>query len=305
MPDPQSLPPAGSAPSPRQLLFQRLKEKKEASLGSTGTIPRLGGSSAELSYAQQRLWVLEQMDPGNPRFCILTAVRLRGEAHLGALAGALQEIVRRHEILRTAFVADDGRPRQVVAPSLEVGLPMIDLSGLPQPQRESLLSRLLTADAQRPFDLARLPLVRAFLARLGAAEHVVALTQHQIIVDRWSRGLFVRELTALYASLAAGRPSPLPEPELQYADFARWQRERLRGETLERLLGYWRRQLADSPQLELPTDHPRPPVQGFQGAMRYSVIPKPLLARLHTFSQAAGGTLFMTLLAAFAALLHR
>jgi amino acid adenylation domain-containing protein len=306
MPDPGISSGEGAGASRRQLVFQRLKEKKEAALGSSGTsIARRGATSAELSYAQQRLWVLEQMDPGNPRFCILTAMRLRGAAHLGALAATVQEVVRRHEILRTTFSGEEGRPRQVIAPRLEVGLPMIDLSGLPGDLREPLLSRLLTAEAQRSFDLVRGPLTRALLVRLGPAEHVMALTQHQIIVDRWTRGLTVAELTALYPAFAAGRPSPLPEPVLHYADFSSWQRERLQGETLESLLGYWRRQLAGSPQLDLPTDRPRPPVQRFHGAMRYSVIPRPLLERLQSLSQAEGATLFMTLLAAFDALLHR
>jgi amino acid adenylation domain-containing protein len=297
--------PESRGPTRRQLLFQRLKETKEARLGATGGIPRLGQTSAELSYAQQRLWILEQIDPGNPRFCILTGVRLRGEAREDALAAALREMVRRHEILRTAFVAEDGRPRQVIAPRMDLELPRVDLSGLPEPVREPLLARLLTAEAQRPFDLARLPLVRTFLVRLGPAERVLVLTQHQSIVDRWSRGLFVRELTALYAAFAAGRPSPLPPPELQYADFSQWQRERLQGEALDTLLGYWRAQLEGSPPLDLPADRPRPPVQRSRGTMRYSVIPKPLLGRLQAFSQAMEGTLFMTLLAAFAALLYR
>jgi non-ribosomal peptide synthetase component F len=306
MSEPQIRREEGAGPSRRQLLFQRLKEKKEATLGSAGSaIPRLGQTSAELSYAQQRLWVLEQMDPGNPRFCILTAMRLRGEVDLGALAATIREVVRRHEILRTAFAGEDGRPRQVIAPYLEVGLPRVDLSGLSEDVREPLLARLLTSEAQRPFDLARPPLVRAFVVRLGPAEHAVVLAQHQITVDRWSRGIIVRELTGLYAAFAAGRPSPLPESALHYADFSAWQRERLRGETLDGLLGYWRRQLADSPPLELPTDRPRPPVQRFHGALRYSVIPRPLLDRLQAFSQAEGATLFMTLLAAFAAVLHR
>jgi amino acid adenylation domain-containing protein len=292
--------------SRRRLLFQRLKEKKEASLGAADVaIPRRGQTVAELSYAQQRIWVLEQMDPGNPRFCVLTALRLRGAAHLGALTAALREIVRRHEILRTRFSGDEGGPRQVVAERPAIGFPVLDLSGLLESRREALLAALLTAEAQRPFDLAGGPLTRVLLVRLGPAEHVLVLTQHQIVVDRWSRGLFVRELTTLYAAFVAGRPSPLPEPALQYADFAQWQRELLHGETVERLLGYWRRQLAGSPQLALPTDRPRPRVQRSRGAMRFSVIPRPLLDRLQAFSQTAGTTLFMTLFAAFAALFHR
>jgi amino acid adenylation domain-containing protein len=304
----------------RQLLFQRLKEKKEASLGASpgSAVPRLGRlgrTSADLSYAQQRLWVLEQLDPGNPRFCVLTALRLRGGVHLGALAAALSEIVRRHEVLRTVFSGGPGGsggsggeapPRQVVAPPPEPqALPVADLAGLPEDRREALLSRLLTAEAQRPFDLANGPLVRTFLLRLGPAEHILVLAQHQITIDRWSRGLTVRELTALYSAFAEGRPSPLPEPALQYIDFSQWQRERLQGKLLDDLVGFWRRQLAGSPRLEMPVDRPRPAVQRFNGALRYSVIPRPLLDRLKAFSQAEEVSLFMTLLAAFDALLYR
>jgi amino acid adenylation domain-containing protein len=295
----------------RQLLFQRLKEKKEATLGASpgSAVPRLGRSSADLSYAQQRLWVLEQLDPGNPRFCVLTALRLRGALHPGALAAALREIVRRHEVLRTVFSGGSGGeapPRQVVAPPPQPeALPVADLAGLPEDRRQALLSRLLTAEAQRPFDLARGPLVRTFLLRLGPAEHILVLAQHQITIDRWSRGLTVRELTALYTAFAAGRPSPLPEPALQYIDISQWQRERLQGKLLDDLLGYWRRSLAGSPRLEMPADRPRPAVQRFNGALRYSVIPRPLLDRLQAFSQAEEASLFMTLLAAFDALLYR
>jgi amino acid adenylation domain-containing protein len=302
---PAAAPPARSS---RQLLLQRLKERKESRLGTAQAIPRLGATTAEASFGQQRLWFLEQLEPGNPRFNILTALRLRGRLDAAALAGSLDAMVRRHEVLRTTFVAEGGRPLQVVAESpaagLVAGLVTIDLAGAPDPDR--LLPRLFTAEAHRPFDLARGPLLRGLLLRLRPEEHVLLLAMHQITVDRWSRGLSVRELTALYAAAVTGRPAGLPELSIQYADYAVWQRRHLRGEVLEGLLAYWREQLAGAPpSLELPFDRPRPAVQTSRGGNVYAVVARPLLERLQALGQRAGATLFMVLLAGLAALLTR
>jgi amino acid adenylation domain-containing protein len=288
----------------RQLLFQKLKEKKESRLGTEQVIPRLGATRAELSFGQQRLWFFEQFEPGNLRFNILTALRLRGRLDVAALGASLDGMVRRHEVLRTTFTAEDGRPLQVVAPRLTVAVPTVDLGGLPEPG--GLLTGLLTAEAHRPFDLTRGPLLRALLVRLQPEEHVLVLAMHQITVDRWSRGLSVRELTALYASFVTDKPADLPALSIQYSDYAQWQRRHLQGEVLESLLAYWREQLAgELPSLELPLDRPRPTVQTFRGGNVYSVLPRPLLDRLEALGQGEGATLFMVLLAGFAALLSR
>ena len=299
-----------AASSSRQLLFQKLKERKESRLGSEQGIPRLGATVAELSFGQRRLWFLEQFEPGNPRFNILTALRLRGRLDIRALARSLDELVRRHEVLRTTFVAEEGRPLQVVAPHLAMPLAVIDLDGLPNPYR--LLAGLFRTASHRPFDLARGPLLRGLLLRLrhrehlGDEEHVFVLAMHQIIVDRWSRGLSVRELTALYAAFVTGRPADLPALSIQYADYALWQRQHLQEETLGRLLAYWQEQLAgDLPSLSLPCDRPRPAIQTFRGGNVYAVVRRPLLEGLRALGQGEGATLFMVLLAGFGTLLAR
>jgi amino acid adenylation domain-containing protein len=288
----------------RQLLFQKLKAKKESRLGTEQAIPRLGATRAPLSFGQQRLWFFEQFEPGNLRFNILTALRMRGRLDISALGASLDAMVRRHEVLRTTFVAEDGRPLQVVARHLAVAVPTVDLAGLPEPG--SLLMALVTAEAHRPFDLNRGPLLRALLLRLGAEEHVLVLAMHQITVDRWSRGLSVRELTAFYRSFVTGEPAELPALSIQYSDYAQWQRRHLTGEVLSGLLDYWRGELSgELPDLELPLDRPRPAVQTFRGGNVYSVLPRPLLDRLEALGQGEGATLFMVLLAGFGALLSR
>ncbi len=260
-----------------------------------------------LSFAQQRLWFLDQLEPGSASYNLPEAVRLTGALNVGALERALNEIVRRHEALRTTFtLTADGRPLQVIAPALTLALAVTDLSALPAPQREAEATRLATAEAQRPFDLAAGPLVRAGLLRLAAAEHILLLTLHHIVGDDWSSSVLTQELAALYDAFSHGRPSPLPDLRLQYADFAAWQRGWLQGEVLETQLGYWRRQLAGAPPvLELPTDRPRPAVQTFNGAYQSFTLPASLTRQLKAFTQREGATLFMTLLAAFAALVQR
>ena len=267
--------------------------------------PRATTDAPPLSFAQQRLWLLDQLVPGNPFYNIPSALRLCGPLDVPALERSLSEIARRHQTLRTTFRPSEGRPVQVVAPAALLTLPVVDLGGLPEVEREAAALRLAREEARRSFDLARGPLLRTTLLRLGAAEHVLLLTTHHIVSDGWSRGVLNRELAAVYGAYAAGRPSPLPEPPIQYADFALWQRQRLRGELLETLLAYWRRQLAGLPPLELPTDRPRPSAQTFRGARHAFVVPDRHVSALTTLGQREGATLFMTLLAAFTALLHR
>ncbi|MCA1603334.1 MAG: condensation domain-containing protein, partial [Acidobacteria bacterium] len=212
----------------------------------------------------------------------------------------------RHESLRTSFTVVDGSPVQVIAPTLSVELPVIDLSGLPEAEREAEARRLTTAEAQRPFDLARGPVFRVSLLRLNDEQHVLLITMHHIVSDGWSIGVFMRELTALYEAFSQGQPSLLGELPIQYADYAIWQREWLAGEQLERQLSYWRKQLGSSlPELELPTDRPRPAVQSYRGATQRATLSKELTKQLRALSQREGVTLFMTLLAAFQTLLMR
>ncbi|MGZ7177564.1 amino acid adenylation domain-containing protein [Burkholderia gladioli] len=259
-----------------------------------------------LSFAQQRLWFIDQFAPHRAAYNIPIVLRLSGELQVAALQGALDEIVRRHEILRTRFDDSDGTPVQRIAAASGLPLAQEDLSALPAEQRDAALERLLAEQAGAPFDLAAGPLVRARLIRLAPREHLAALTLHHVVADGWSMGILIRELAALYAAALEGRPSPLPELPIQYADFASWQRGWLTGDTLQRQVGYWTRQLAGAPPLlALPTDRPRPPVQTHAGATRLFEIDAATVARLRELGSQAGATLFMTLSAAFSVLLGR
>ncbi|RMF31802.1 MAG: amino acid adenylation domain-containing protein, partial [Chloroflexi bacterium] len=259
-----------------------------------------------LSFSQQRLWFLDQLEPNSPLYNIPDAVRITGPLDVGVLEQSLNEIVRRHEVLRTTFAAVDGRPIQVIAPELHLPLPVVDLRGLPKARREEEALRLATEEAQRPFDLARGPLLRALLLRLDEEEHIALLTVHHTVSDGWSTGVFMGEMAALYEAFAAGKPSPLPELPIQYADFAVWQREWLQGEVLEAQLAYWKEQLAGLPPiLELPTDRPRPAFQTFRGDYQTFTLPEELTQAIKELCQREGVTLFMTLLAAFQTLLSR
>ncbi|HVS00541.1 MAG TPA: amino acid adenylation domain-containing protein [Thermoanaerobaculia bacterium] len=253
-------------------------------------VPREG--DLPLSFAQQRLWLLDQLEPGSPAYNIPMAVRLAGDLPPGLLERIFGEIVRRHEALRTTFTSREGRPVQViVAPRIE--LPVIDLSAV----GESEALHLAREEARRPFDLTRGPLLRLTLLRLGARDHVLLMTMHHIVSDGWSMGVLLREVAALYGNL------PLPGLAVQYADFAAWQRGWLQGEVLEEQIAYWTRQLAGAPRvLELPTARPRPAVQTFRGTALPVVLPS---ERVRELCRQAGVTPFMVLLAAWSALLGR
>ncbi|MCA1635267.1 MAG: amino acid adenylation domain-containing protein [Acidobacteria bacterium] len=259
-----------------------------------------------LSFAQQRLWLFDQMEPGSHVYNVPGALRLSGRLNVPALEQSLNEIVRRHEVLRTTLAERDLSPVQVVAPQLTLGVKVKDLTGLPEPERERAAQRLAAESARLPFVLARGPLLRVELLRLAAEEHVLAFTLHHIVSDGWSMGIMVREFAALYEAFSQGRPSPLAELPVQYADFAVWQREWLRGEVLDRQLSYWKGQLGGAPTvLRLPTDRPRPPAQTFNGATERFTLPAQLSASLKALGRGHRATLFMTLLAAFQLLLHR
>jgi amino acid adenylation domain-containing protein len=268
--------------------------------------PRLG--EPPLSFAQQRLWFIDQLAPGSPVYNIPIALRAHGALDPAVLVATLTEIERRHEILRTTFGLSgiDGPPVQEIHPPSPFALPVVDLSALPGAAGETLALLLAAAEARRPFDLARGPLLRAALLRMGAEEHVLLWSFHHVVGDGWSIGVLVREVSAIYEALRCGHPSPLPALGIQYADFAVWQRAWLSGEVLAGELAYWRARLAGVPALlALPTDRPRPPVQGSRGAGEAFLLPEELAAALQALSRRAGGTLFMTLLTAYSALLGR
>jgi acyl carrier protein len=253
-----------------------------------------------LSYAQQRLWFLDQLNPGNTSYNIHKSVRLKGLLDIPALEQTLTEIVKRHESLRTSFPALNGSPAQVVAPAQAFKLEVVNLETFATDEREVRTHRLATEEGRRPFDLSCDPMLRACLLRLGAEEHVLLFTMHHIVSDAWSMGVLVREVTAIYEAIAKGQPSTLPELPIQYADFAHWQRGWLHGEVGEKHLGYWTQQLARLPQmLEFPTDHPRPAVQSYHGAYHTQALSKETSGALKALSNRQGVTLFMTLLSAF------
>ena len=258
------------------------------------------------SFAQQRLWFLDQLEPGNPFYAHLLGVRLLGRLDVPALAVTLTEVVRRHEVLRTTLPAVDGRPVQRIAPPGLVRLPWIDLAGLGQALAEPEFREWSRREAMRPFDLARGPLLRAALFRLAPEESVVLLSLHHVIFDAWSIGLLVREVTVLYEAVAAGRPSPLPELLIQYTDYAEWQRGWLQGEVLDGHLAYWKRQLAGSwKPLELPADRPRPLRTSYRGASLRLPLAASTSRSVVALSRRQGVTPFMTFLAAFDVLLAR
>ncbi|MFL5538127.1 MAG: condensation domain-containing protein, partial [Longimicrobiaceae bacterium] len=264
--------------------------------------------TAPASFAQERLWFLDRLRPGEISYNLPFALRLRGALDVDALERSLGEIVRRHEALRTAFQERGGTPLQVIAPFGGLRLPVKDLSHLPEADREAEVQAELVAEsgAARPFDLSAGPLFRVSLLRLGAEDHVLLLSQHHIVSDGWSMGVLYRELSALYEAYRAGRESPLPELAVQYADYAVWQREQLEGEVLERQLSYWRERLTGAPELlELPTDHPRPAVQTYRGATAPVELSPELLERLEALGRREGATLYMTLLGAFQVLLSK
>jgi amino acid adenylation domain-containing protein len=289
-------------------LASRLASPAGAGEGLSQAARTLREGRLPLSFAQQRLWFLDQLAPGSAAYNIPVAIELTGDLKLAVLAAALAEVVRRHEALRTTFQVVDGEQVQVVAARAELGPSVIDLRSLPAGTREEEANRLTTTEARRPFDLGNPrggSLLRVALLRLAGEQHVALLTMHHIVSDGWSMGVLIREVSALYTACLGGRPSPLPELPIQYRDYALWQRSRLTGEVLEQEIASWREALAGIPVLQLPTDRPRPPVQTFRGAVRRFEVPGATTAALKALGQRQGGTLFMVLLAAFAALLHR
>jgi non-ribosomal peptide synthetase component F/SAM-dependent methyltransferase/acyl carrier protein len=257
-----------------------------------------------LSFAQQRLWVLDQIEPNSSLYNMPRALRLRGTLNLEALEKALNGIVARHEVLRTTYASDKGEPYQVIAAELQQNLPVTDLSALPAGQRESEAHRIVQEQASLPFDLAKDPITRNTLLKLADDEHILIMATHHIASDGWSTGLLVRDLTVLYEAALKDKPPDLPELEVQYADYAVWQRNWLQGDVLDRQIGYWRQRLAGAPpMLALPTDRPRPEKPTFQGTIYRSSLPMSVTEAVRILSRQQGCTTFMTMLAGFQTML--
>ncbi|MDQ4105186.1 MAG: condensation domain-containing protein, partial [Actinomycetota bacterium] len=272
-------------------------------LSSIPVLPREG--DLPLSFAQQRLWFLNQFEPDSAEYITPTALRFRGQLDVDALTTALTGLVARHESLRTTFDSVDGHGVQVVHPPYQLQLPMLDLSELAQAERDTALASILEQDSTTPFDLRQGPLLRPRLVRLATDEHVLSLVLHHIITDGWSTGVLVDELGVLYAAVVRGQPAQLPALPLQYADFAIWQRNQLSEQTLTEQLDYWKRQLSNVAPLELPTDRPRPAVRTSAGAVYEFHIPATVTAALNELGRRYDSTLFITLIAACQLLLHR
>jgi amino acid adenylation domain-containing protein len=258
-----------------------------------------------LSFAQERLWFWEQLQPGTPTYNLTSSFRIDGDLDVPTLEQSLNEIVRRHEIMRTSFTAVEGQPAQIVTPPFFVPLSVTDLSDLPESERDLEVRRIAGEEALRSFDLTRAPLWRVRLLRLSVREHAALVSMHHIISDAWSLGVLVQEIATLYQEFLSGSTSSLPELPVQYADFAQWQREWLKGDVLTDQLAYWKEQLRDAPLLQLRTDRPRPQVYNSKGSIVPVNLPAELLRELKSLSRKHNVTLFMTLLAAFNVLLHR
>jgi len=304
------------APDKLDLLIRKLQQKKAPAERASGRIQRRPRPEepVPLAFGQQQLWFLEQMEPGTPVYNLPAAIQCEGLLRPALLERCLAEIERRHEILRTRFAVVDGAPVQIpLAFESEPAvprLPLADLSGLPEEVRETESARLAAAEARRPFDLSAGRTVRVTLLRFGPDRHLLLLTQHHIASDVWSVGLLVHELGEIYRAFAAGQPSSLPEPEVQFADFAEWQREHYRGETLDQLVAWWKERLGDKGDLtsggfELPPDRPRPALQSFRGAAERIALNAAAVEALRRLASSEGTTLFNALLAAGTAVLAR
>ncbi|MFN6483747.1 MULTISPECIES: amino acid adenylation domain-containing protein [unclassified Nostoc] len=258
-----------------------------------------------VSFAQQRLWFLDQLLPDNTIYNVPTVIRLTGTLNLTALEQTFNEIVHRHETLRTTFIVLDGQPLQAIAPSLTIPISVLDLQLLPDGEREVEVNSIINAEIEHPFDLSSGPLLRVKLLVLSKTEHILLLNMHHIICDDWSIGVLIRELGILYTAFVHNQTPLLLELPLQYADFAHWQREWLQGEVLQTQLTYWQKQLNGISMLHLPTDKPRPAIQSYEGATQFFELPKKLTDALEKLSQQESVTFFMMLLAAFKTLLYR
>ncbi|MEO1348691.1 MAG: condensation domain-containing protein, partial [Cyanobacteria bacterium J06635_15] len=267
--------------------------------------PRTDHGKLPLSFAQQRLWFLDQLDSDSLAYSVPAAVSLVGLLNIAILKQVFNEIVRRHEILRTTFSTVEGQPIQLISPSLNISLPVVNLGDLPEVEQKGEVQRLIHQWCQKPFDLTQGPLLRVMLLQLKGAEHLLLFNLHHIASDGWSMGVLVKEIAVLYEVFSQGQPSPLPELPIQYADFAVWQRQWLQGEVLETQLAYWKQRLGANPSvLELPTDQPPSSSPTSHGTKHLFSLSQRLTEKIKALSKQEGVTLFMTLLGAFKALLH-
>lgn len=298
---------ANLSPAKLELLLRQLGKPKteDASRQSIPSRINAGSTFPPASFAQEGLWFLNQLEPDSPAYNVPLTVRLDGALNIAALEKSLSEVVNRHETLRTTFRVESGSLVQIIAPPSSLKLPVVDLSELTEAHREAEATRLAVQDAQRPFDLSTEPLIRATMLRLSEEEHVALIAMHHIISDAWSMSLLIQEIAAFYEPFARGVAALLPEPPIQFADYAFWQREQLQGEALESQLAYWINHLRDLPPItELPTDRPRQSTHSYRGTRRFIKLSKELTSALKELSRREEATLFMTLLAAFQVLLH-
>ncbi|ERT05439.1 non-ribosomal peptide synthase TIGR01720 domain protein [Lyngbya aestuarii BL J] len=296
---------ANLSPEKRLLLEQQLKNRKQQF--NSLTIPkRKTEDNLPLSFAQQRLWFIHQLDPETSAYNIPVAWHLNGHLNLAILVQTLNEVVRRHESLRTTFNSiENNQPQQTISSHFTLDIPIIDLQILSENHRDSEVKRLAKQEAKRPFNLNQYQLIRVTLLKISETQFILLLTLHHIIADGWSRGVLLKEFSAIYKAFSEQKPSPLPELNIQYVDFAIWQQQWLSGEELKTQLTYWKQQLKNLTTLNLPTDYPRPVTQSFRGKTQSLTLSKELTTALKALSRQQGVTLFMTLLAAFKILLHR
>jgi surfactin family lipopeptide synthetase A len=300
---------AALSPEKRELVLKKLREQQQLipkDKPAPSIVPVSREEPIPLSSAQEQLWFLSQLEGGNAAYNMSAALRFSGHLRPEALEHSLNAIIARHEILRTTFVVENGRPVQKIAPTLKLMLPVTEIQAAPESTQTAEIDKLALEDAQQPFDLANGPLLRAMLLRAGPTEHVLVLTMHHIISDGWSLGLFLQEMMPLYQAAVQQESAALPTLPVQYADFAHWQQKWLQSEAARQQLAYWRQQLAgEVPVLELPADHPRPSQQTFRGATQTFTLPVETLNALKTLSQQEGATVFTVLLTVFKTLLYR
>ncbi|MDZ8134764.1 MAG: amino acid adenylation domain-containing protein [Nostoc sp. DedQUE04] len=298
------------SPQKRELVLQKLLAQQSSPINNKPKVPRIESVSTDklipLSFPQQRLWFLDQMEGNSAAYNMAAAVEITGNLQVYLLEKIIAEIIQRHAILRTNFKTIDGNAVQIITPCLTIAVPVIDLQTLPAEEQFAEVERLAIEEQLQPFDLTKDCLLRVTLLHLASESYVLLVTMHHIVSDGWSMGVFIQEFSSLYAAFSQNQPSPLPELAIQYADFAHWQRQWLQGEVLENQLNYWRQQLAGIPPiLELPTDRPRPPVQTFQGQTLHFELNQNLTKQLNILCQKSGATMFMALMAAFVTLLFR
>jgi hypothetical protein len=297
---------AALSPEQRALLQKRIQQKADDAHGSHKILRQQNRHCFPLSFAQERLWFLSQMEPDNPAYNVPQVMQFKGPLDIFALERTFNELLQRHDVLRTTFLFDDEEPVQIVAPELTILLPVIDLQQLPNERREDVARQLIMEAVQQPFDLEEGPLLRLLVLRFSQEYHVLLLNMHHILCDGWSmRRILSNEIKTLYASFTRGLSSPLPTLPIQYGDYAFWQRHYLQGKTMDDLLNYWATRLQDVPALNLPYDHPRV-ARGQPGSEKvHFKFSHPLLASLRSLCHEEGVTLFMALLAGFQSLLYR